>query len=60
MLAVFTVKEISAMQDLLSALDLENRKLSKVVKSETAPKGLISLDGSFTKFLRNRAAFIQT
>jgi hypothetical protein len=58
-LLAFEAEELNAMDGLLSLFGVESRKLSKLVRSNTVPYGLVSVNGPYTSFLKERVAFIQ-
>ncbi|OCK90529.1 uncharacterized protein K441DRAFT_578728 [Cenococcum geophilum 1.58] len=58
-LLAFTVEELSSMENLLEHLKADSRMLSRLVKSNTTPQGLISVHKSYTMFLWERREFIK-
>ncbi|KAK0721152.1 hypothetical protein B0H67DRAFT_536144 [Lasiosphaeris hirsuta] len=56
-LLAFSVDNLKDMKPLLDALQLERRKLSKMVKSDTVPSGKVSLHVERTEHLRARSQF---
>lgn len=56
-LLAFTGDDLKAMDSLLGALHLQERKLSKLVKSDTAPSGKVNTHVERTKHLRARSHF---
>lgn len=57
-LLAFDVPDLEMMETLLKALQLDSRKLSKLVKTETSPKGTITLHPEYTKRLQAKSPFI--
>ncbi|OCK83978.1 hypothetical protein K432DRAFT_463823 [Lepidopterella palustris CBS 459.81] len=57
-LLAFKVEDLESMADLLKALNLESRKLSILVKTETGPKGTTHIHRSYTRSLQAKAPFI--
>ncbi|PMD64854.1 uncharacterized protein K444DRAFT_554213 [Hyaloscypha bicolor E] len=57
-LLAFSADDLESMDTLLSALDLDFRRLSLLVKSETTAGGITSMDWSCTEFLRARSGFV--
>jgi hypothetical protein len=57
-LLAFDVSDLEMMEDLLTALNLDARRLKELVKMETKPKGTISLSTGYTKLLQAKSPFI--
>lgn len=57
-LLAFEVSDLEMMEDLLMALHLDARKLTRLVKVETNPIGTISLNTEYTILLQAKSPFI--
>jgi hypothetical protein len=56
-LLAFTVTQVQDMEDLFNVLKLAQRKLSNLVKTETAAKGRITLHREYSKDLQRKARY---
>ena len=57
-LLAFEVSDLEMMEDLLTALHLNARKLTMLVRMETKPKGTTSLNAEYTRLLQAKSSFI--
>lgn len=57
-LLAFEASDLEMMDDLLTALQLNERRLKSLVKMETKPKGTISLNKEYTRLLQAKSPFI--
>jgi len=57
-LLAFTPKQIHSLENFLTALKLDSRKLSRLTTSKDSPRGMLKLSESHTKYLRSRADFL--
>ncbi|CAO2650180.1 Nn.00g014720.m01.CDS01 [Neocucurbitaria sp. VM-36] len=58
-LLAFSPEETDSMDFLFRSFQIDRRKLSLRVKVQTIPRGLTSVHGSYTSFLKERVPFIQ-
>lgn len=57
-LLALDISEIESIQNLLLALQLDTRKLSKLTEIRTKPKGRSKFSLQYTEFVRDRAQFL--
>lgn len=57
-LLAFTTTELQSMGNLLQALKLNSRRLTKLVKIKTAARGQIELHAGFTNFFRAKTRYL--